>query len=108
MPIKIELLPVAALLADEAVAVKEASSLSELCEALRVLESGIKQWNERSLFPIYDNVRIDELIDITELKTFGGVEPRDTAGIWSWDATHLLVRECGDWKTDARPGQDEG
>lgn len=29
--------------------------------------------------------------DWTDLPTFGGEAPRDTAGIWSWDATRLLV-----------------
>ena len=41
-------------------------------------------------------VRVDELIDVTSLPTFGGEEPRDTMGIWSWDETHLLVGE-GSW-----------
>lgn len=48
---------------------------------------------------------LDELLDLLEeidsemlgycdlpgLPTFGGAEPRDTAGIWSWDETRLLV-----------------
>lgn len=29
--------------------------------------------------------------DLPGLPTFGGVEPRETAGIWSWDETRLLV-----------------
>jgi hypothetical protein len=28
------------------------------------------------------------------LPTFGGPAPRDTSGVWSWDATHLLVGTC--------------
>lgn len=27
----------------------------------------------------------------TDLPTFGGAEPRDTDGVWSWDAERLLV-----------------
>lgn len=33
-------------------------------------------------------------LDWTALPTFGGEEPSDTGGIWSWDATRLLVGSC--------------
>jgi len=32
----------------------------------------------------------------TDLPTFGGDEPDDTAGVWSWDAERLLVGTCAD------------
>ena len=35
-------------------------------------------------------------IDWTSLPTFGGVEPHSTEGVWSWDATRLLVGTCAD------------
>ena len=35
-------------------------------------------------------------LDMTSLPTFGGTEPADTTGIWSWDATRLLVGAGGD------------
>jgi hypothetical protein len=28
------------------------------------------------------------------LPTFGGTEPTDTEGIWSWDETHLIIGSC--------------
>lgn len=31
---------------------------------------------------------------LTRLPTFGGSEPADTAGIWSWDAHRLIVGTC--------------
>lgn len=31
-----------------------------------------------------------------ELPTFGGAEPRNTVGVWSWDETRLLVGEGRD------------
>jgi len=37
-----------------------------------------------------------DTIDWSSLPTFGGPEPRDTSGVWSWDATHLLVGTCVD------------
>ena len=38
--------------------------------------------------------------DFTSLPTYGGTEPLDTSGVWSWDDTHLLVGEGGveDWE----------
>ncbi|MBK5247507.1 MAG: hypothetical protein JJE49_09615 [Peptostreptococcaceae bacterium] len=30
----------------------------------------------------------------TSLPTFGGTEPSDTEGIWSWDETRLIVGTC--------------
>ena len=53
-----------------------------------------------------DSGRIDGLIDLDEvlwaeqpanlddLPTFGGTEPDDTEGVWSWDETSLLVGTC--------------
>ena len=32
----------------------------------------------------------------TSLPTFGGEEPASTAGVWSWDETHLIVGTCED------------
>lgn len=29
--------------------------------------------------------------DWTDLPVFGGEEPTDTSGIWSWDEAHLIV-----------------
>lgn len=34
------------------------------------------------------------VLDWTELPTFGGEAPADTQGVWSWDATRLLVGTC--------------
>jgi hypothetical protein len=32
----------------------------------------------------------------TDLPTYGGPEPADTQGVWSWDKHRLLVGTCGD------------
>ena len=34
--------------------------------------------------------------DWTSLPTFGGDEPHDTTGIWSWDEDRLIVGTCAD------------
>ena len=31
-----------------------------------------------------------------ELPTFGGDEPTDTSGVWSWDATRAIVGNCAE------------
>ena len=30
----------------------------------------------------------------TDLPTYGGDAPRDTLGVWSWDADYLLIGAC--------------
>lgn len=65
-------------------------SLDDLADALRNSPPGdsADYANERGL-PVAHGE-----IDWTSLPTFGGDEPRDTAGVWSWDATRLLVGTC--------------
>lgn len=37
----------------------------------------------------------DGRIELTDdLPSYGGDEPGCTAGVWSWDETHLLVGDC--------------
>ena len=38
----------------------------------------------------------DNIVDTTELPTYGGDEPDDTRGKYSWDATRLLTCDRGD------------
>ena len=33
-------------------------------------------------------------LDMTSLPTFGGTEPSDTTGVWSWDETRMMVGEA--------------
>jgi hypothetical protein len=37
-------------------------------------------------------------VDMTSLPTFGGREPSDTAGVWSWDETRLIVGTGSDYE----------
>lgn len=34
--------------------------------------------------------------DFTSMPTFGGSEPADTQGVWSWDEKRLIVGSCAD------------
>jgi hypothetical protein len=36
------------------------------------------------------------VIDFGSLPSFGGAEPADTFGVWSWDETRLLIGSCSD------------
>ncbi len=42
-----------------------------------------------------------ERLDVTELPSFGGA-PVDELGVYSWDATRLLVDVNGTWEIVAR------
>jgi len=33
-------------------------------------------------------------VDMARLPTFGGEEPADTSGVWSWSASRVLVGAC--------------
>ena len=40
---------------------------------------------------------VDGRVELTDnMPSFGGDEPRCTAGVWSWDEAHLLVGRCAD------------
>lgn len=36
----------------------------------------------------------DDTIDMADLPVFGGPEPENTMGVWSWDAERLIVGTC--------------
>lgn len=40
------------------------------------------------------DVKSEDYIDFSSLPTYGGQAPRDTAGVWSWDETRVLVGQC--------------
>jgi hypothetical protein len=50
-------------------------------------------WAARGL-PLDSNTHGDP--DWTSLPVFGGSEPDETTGIWSWDETHLIVGSSAD------------
>jgi hypothetical protein len=52
----------------------------------------IKTLNE--LFDLIKSGDLDELDDWSNFPIFGGKEPEDTAEIWSWDETRLIVGIC--------------
>lgn len=52
-----------------------------------------------NLNELYAAIKAGDLDDMpewqwTELPIFGGEEPADTSGVWSWDETRLMVGSC--------------
>jgi len=70
--------------------IKCSENLSQLLETLRTIESVLSETDD------CDPLRVDELVDVTSLPTYGGEDPENTVGVWSWDETSLLVGE-GSW-----------
>ncbi len=75
-------------------------------------------WSSRNLRDLRDNLeelekaledrveKIEELVDLSNLDTFGGEDPDDTSGIYSWDETDQLVQGSGmpgdNWNIEER------
>lgn len=62
--------------------VNASQSLDELCNILNG-------------FVPANGERLEDLVDLPGLPTFGGDVPIDTREIWSWDASSLLGYENG-------------
>ena len=71
-------------------------NLVQLCATLNAIEAEIE--NEDSDFNVY----IGDYVDITDLPTFGGVAPKNTAGIWSWDAEYQIVAGGDGFEIESR------
>ena len=52
--------------------------------------------NWTSLDDLYEGLTSNHATLNDALPTFGGAEPSDTNGVWSWDPTRLLVGDCLD------------
>lgn len=78
-------------------AIEDASNLDDLAEALN------------SLAGIDPDLReaVEDEIDMTSLPTFGGPEPDDTLGVWSWDETRLLVGDSQPFEIVPRPHDED-
>lgn len=61
-------------------AITTAATLQALCDALNSYRP-----------EDHDGRTLEESIDLADLPTFGGDEPEDTRGIYSYNDTHFLV-----------------
>ena len=48
------------------------------------------------------NEQLARGVDVCDLSTFGGAEPENTLGIFSWDADNLLWGDNGRWTIQPR------
>lgn len=64
-------------------AVLNAKNLQQLCDALNDFE------------PEFSRQRLEDVVDLPGLPTFGVEAPADTSGIWSWDAHSFLYFDVG-------------
>lgn len=59
--------------------------------------------NLNQLLTILKSLEKNDDTDLTSLPTYGGDAPIDTAGVWSWDVSRLLVGTCAaDFKIISR------
>jgi len=65
------------------------SDADELLQSVTTLEQLIEVLTQHEILGL-------DLIDWTELPTFGGDDPADTQGVWSWDKERILVGTCRD------------
>ena len=63
---------------------EESGPIDDLDDLLCVLRMGAGE------------VRCENGRHLDELAVYGGTEPDDTEGVWSWDAERLLVGTCSD------------
>jgi hypothetical protein len=65
--------------------------------------TGVRPDSLRTLMWVLTNCPEAAQLDWSDLPTFGGNEPSDTVGIWSWDKNSVLVGTCaGDLSLEAR------
>lgn len=76
-------------------AVNNAESLTALCNSLNELADYIRNSDDDYIQKIEDIIKIDDL------KTFGNNEPSDTSEIFSWDDENYLMYD-NNWYTVSR------
>ncbi len=69
-------------------AVEQAKSLSELRDCLAALDAEIRGLIDAGTLP--PDARTDDYTDTSSLPVFGGEEPADTMGLFSWDKDSVL------------------
>ena len=74
-----------------------ATDLDELLEALQDITEAL----DGSI------ARLDELVDLGSLPTYGGEVPGDTEGIYSWDSGRVLWGDAGWYIADREADADE-
>ena len=77
-----------------------AKNLDDLIHTLNAIEDELSDDQDSAISE--PTLYIDDVIDISELPVFGNRPIRDTAEIWSWDNTRMLVMSGANWKIENR------
>ena len=75
-----------------AAAITSATSLEALRDAMNTMGAAINEASHDDSAD-YGTIVGDYGRAVEDAPTFGGTEPDDTMGVWSWDADHVLVGE---------------
>lgn len=78
--------------------INAARTLDELCSVLNQIETEIEESRTGAL----TDTNIGEHVNLAGLPTFGGPEPANTLGIWSWDETRYLGADGSHWSIGER------
>jgi hypothetical protein len=70
--------------------IKSSKNLDELADNLNSYEAG------------KDELKIDEVIDLSSLPTFGKIIPRSTIEIFSWDSERVLIQGSEGFEIQAK------
>ncbi len=54
--------------------------------------------NLDELLDVLNSMEDSRDVDMTSLPTFGGDEPSNTMGVWSWDATQMIIGTGSDYQ----------
>lgn len=63
-------------------------SLYQLCKELNEITTELRDADDEPRC-------LGDVINLTNLPTFGGAEPASTLGIWSWDDDEMLIEGNG-------------
>jgi hypothetical protein len=76
--------------------INNSKSLDNLLENLNSIQSELG-----------DEETIDQVVDCASFPTFGGVDPKNTEEVWSWDKDSVLVADGSIWSIESRCGCGE-
>ena len=74
-----------------------AAELQQMYDEVLALEDLLAVLRAYQAYSDSTEADMESLIDITSLPTFGGSEPTDTLGLFSWDDSQALIHD-GTWQ----------
>ena len=78
--------------------INAATTLDDLAETLNTIAEELRAKEEEDTFA----PSIDDLVDVAELPTFGGADPKHTSEVWSWDERRIITASGSTWVIENR------